>query len=231
MSLSGAGTQVVQKSNSTAALLSTDLPRELTWPVRTWETQMRLSELCSICAGLAAIVCAQVVCASDEAPFVRAELQRFTASVASVDTAERKVALVGPAGEHEVFVVGPDVRNLDQIKVGDRVILSYYEALVAEIKPPGTPAEGTQSSSDAQVAPLGARPAASADRILKTTVKIASIDTSSNTVTFTREDGITRTIAVADPKARKFMHGLKTGDSVEITYREATAVSVQPVQR
>jgi hypothetical protein len=50
-------------------------------------------------------------------------------------------------------------------------------------------------------------------------------------VTFKKADGITRTVAVEDPEARKFIRTLKPGDPVEIRYSEAVAVSVKPYQR
>jgi hypothetical protein len=42
-------------------------------------------------------------------------------------------------------------------------------------------------------------------------------------VTFRRPDGFVRTLAVEDPNARRFIHDLRQGDKVEVTYIEALA--------
>jgi hypothetical protein len=59
-------------------------------------------------------------------------------------------------------------------------------------------------------------------------VTIESVDTSFDTVTFRRPDGLVRTVAIQSPEGRKFIRTLKPGDEVEITYTEAVAVEVVP---
>jgi hypothetical protein len=54
------------------------------------------------------------------------------------------------------------------------------------------------------------------------------VDTSFDTITFRRPDGIVRTAAIDGAKAREFVHGLKSGDEVQITYSEAVALDVRP---
>ena len=58
-----------------------------------------------------------------------------------------------------------------------------------------------------------------------------SVDTSLNTVSFRRPDGLTRVLAIEDPKAQAFIRQLKRGDRVKVTYMEAVAVSVRPIDR
>lgn len=77
----------------------------------------------------------------------------------------------------------------------------------------------------------GARPAGAVAEMLTTTVEIESVDTSMNTVTFRRPDGLVRVLPIEDPKAQAFIKELKRGDLVTVTYMEAVAVSVRPVDR
>jgi hypothetical protein len=63
---------------------------------------------------------------------------------------------------------------------------------------------------------------------ISTTVVVDSVDTSFDTITFRRPDGIMRTAAIDGAKAREFVHGLKRGDEVQITYSEAVALDVRP---
>ena len=60
---------------------------------------------------------------------VAARVAQITASVETVDSAKRTVTLKGPAGDTVTLAVGPDVRNFDQIRVGDLVAVRYLESL------------------------------------------------------------------------------------------------------
>jgi hypothetical protein len=64
--------------------------------------------------------------------------------------------------------------------------------------------------------------------VLRTTVEIEFVDTTFNTVTFKRSDGVSRTVAVQTPEGQKFIRGLRKGDRVEIAYTEAFAIEVKP---
>ncbi len=74
--------------------------------------------------------------------------------------------------------------------------------------------------------PLRARgnPGAVAARSTTLTVTIMAIDTEIPSVTFTGPGGNTRTIHVMHPEK---LVGVKVGDSVEITYAKALALSVE----
>ena len=152
------------------------------------------------------------------------EFQEFKAQVESVDAKSRTVVLKTPSGESEEFSVDPQVRNLDKVKPGDKVVLRYHVGVAAEIKPGGTGAKSVQEKVGAQKAPLGS----SFDHSISATVIIESVDTSFNTVTFKRADGKMRTVSVDSPKGQEFIRKLKKGDAVEITYTEAVAVSLEP---
>ena len=60
------------------------------------------------------------------------------ATVVSVDETTRNVTLAGPEGDNWTFTAGPEVRNFDQIKRGDRVIASYYAGFALGIGPKGS---------------------------------------------------------------------------------------------
>lgn len=179
----------------------------------------------SIALGMVAMA---AVALATEKPLTRSESVQLKATVESIDQATRTVVLKGESGEQVVVVAGPDVRNLAQVKAGDTVLLTYYIGVAATVKPKGTAVSAPVEGVEAERAGPGQKPGVSVGRTLVSTVKIDSVDTSFNTVTFTRADGVTRTVAVEDPDARKFIRKLKPGDAVEIAYSEATAVSVEP---
>jgi len=153
---------------------------------------------------------------------------QVTATVEAIDLANRLVTIRGPEGNAATLEVGPEVRNLPQVKVGDEVVVSYYAAMAAEFKKPGEGVKGVQEDVGAGRAEPGERPGGIVGRRVKATVIIESVDAKSNTVSFTGPHGMLRTIAVQDPDAQAFIKKLKKGDEVELTYTEAVAISVEP---
>jgi hypothetical protein len=178
-------------------------------------------------AAVAALILAACA-APPPKPAVRESLVQKTATVESIDQASRLVTIRTEDGYATTIKVSDAVKNLPQVKAGDKVTVSYYEALAAEVKKPGEGVEGVQADVSTVQAPPGSMPAAGAGVLMRTTVVIDSVDTQFNTVTFKRSDGLLRTVAVQTPQGQKFIKGLKKGDNVEVAYTEALAVEVKP---
>lgn len=66
-----------------------------------------------------------------------ANTQSITAKVAALDQKTRVITLTGPEGNSLTFEVGPDVKRLNEVKVGDAITLRYTEALVVDVVPTG----------------------------------------------------------------------------------------------
>jgi translation initiation factor IF-1 len=181
------------------------------------------------CAGVA-LLSGTVLSACQHqppAPVFKDEMLEMTATVEQVDLPNRMVVVRGENGVDSPVTVGADVRNLPQVQIGDRIVLTYYQGVAAEVKKPGTDVKHAEASAQLRALP-GQRPAGAAAYAITTTVQIESVDTSFDTVTFRRPDGFVRTLAVQDPNARRFIHGLRQGDKVEVTYTEAVAVQIRP---
>ena len=155
------------------------------------------------------------------------ETREAVATVEAIDVAERRVTLLTADGRRRTFVLGTDVRNLEQVEAGDQVVVRYKEALAAELKEPGTPSETGQVTATAVQAPLGAKPDTEVSRQVTTTIRIENVDPDGPTVSFAGPNGILRMIRVQDPDMQTFARTLKPGDEVDITYTEAIAVSVE----
>jgi translation initiation factor IF-1/Cu/Ag efflux protein CusF len=175
-------------------------------------------------ATLLAAACA----APPPQPMMRDSLVQKTATVESIDQASRLVTLRGEDGFARTVKVSNDVRNFPQIREGDKVVVSYYEAIAAEVKKPGEGVQGVEADVSAARADPGKMPAASSGVMLRTTVTIESVDKESNMVTFRNADGMLRTAEIQTPEGQKFIKGLKKGDQVEIVYTEAFAIEVKP---
>ena len=173
----------------------------------------------------------QTAGAAESKPYAQSATLEITATISSVDPQRRTIGLTGPDGEHQQFDVGPEVHNLNAIKPGDQVKITYHIGVVAEIKPPGTPAQAPSLAEHAQTGPASGKPSASASRTISTTVQIQSVDPATHTVTFKRADGTVDTLEVKDSKAQQRVSTLKPGDAVQMTYTEAMAVKVQPAMR
>ncbi len=165
-----------------------------------------------------------------ETAAARVSVSTLTATVKSVDMGTRTVTLVDKEGDEIAFQAGEEVRNLGQVKVGDKVTVEYYEGLLADLQtgpaaPPGAPIEETTA---VERAPLGARPAGGVGRAVRARVVIDFVDPLRNVVHFTGPLGRTHIVKVAKPEFRAMLKNLKAGDQVDLTYFEALVVSVTP---
>jgi hypothetical protein len=123
---------------------------------------------------------------------------------------------------------GPEVRNFDQIRVGDKLTVTYSVAIAAQVSPKGASPIPQQMALGAYRAAPGQRPAAGTDTTVLETVTIKSVDTKAHTVTFLRQDGTEDTADIRSEEGRKFIAGLHPGDQVDLAFNEAVAVSVTP---
>ncbi len=156
-------------------------------------------------------------------------ISAVTATVEAVDLATRMVTLVGPDGKSFVVQAGEQVRNLDQVKVGDKVTVEYYEGLLAEIAPAGaSPSEVKMTECHGQGgAWVSVRPARWARRSRQRWSSSMSTRIR-NVVHFKGPLGKTRIVKVMKPEFRTMLKNLKPGDQVALSYFEAMAVSVKP---
>src|SRR5262245_53623705 len=108
--------------------------------------EMRSKRFRRILPGLAATVCLAAAALAIQPPPARGaepkarevgELVKVQATVTAVNLKDRLVTLKGPQRELTVQV-DPSVKNLEKVKVGDKVVVGYYESLALAIKEPGT---------------------------------------------------------------------------------------------
>ncbi len=152
---------------------------------------------------------------------------RITAAVESIDAAARTVTLKGPSGQPVTLAVGPEVKNFDQIKVGDMVVARYLESLTLELKKGGTAIRSRTERETGAAAKPGARPAATAGRQVTVVADVTAVDAKKRVVTL-RGPQRTVELKLRDPEQIKL---IKVGDQVEATYTEAVALSVEPVRK
>jgi hypothetical protein len=184
---------------------------------------VQMSRMPLVVAALGLLFGCQTTSSSKPAKVER--VAETSATVTAIDLPARLVTLQGSNGKLFTVEAGDQVRNLPQLQVGDRVVVSYYEALAAELAKPGQQAT---VSAEVTRAPLGAKPGAGMTQELTDTVRIDALDLPTHTVSFTDSGGHSQTITVRDPKMQDFLRTLKVGDKVAITYTEAVAIAVKP---
>jgi hypothetical protein len=157
-----------------------------------------------------------------------AKLREETLTVESVDMANRLVTLQGPEGKMVTVMADARVKNLDQVKKGDKVHVGYYEAMAVELVAPGAATSQPAVKTAKASAEKGAKPAGGVARQTSTTVQILSVDPYKKAISFRDADGRWREVSMAKPELQHYLTDLKEGDTVQVTYTEALAVSVEP---
>jgi Cu/Ag efflux protein CusF len=149
-----------------------------------------------------------------------------TATVKGIDWKTRKVTLLGEDGKPYSFVASPQVRNLEQVNVGDTVKVKYTESLAVAVRRNDGSVPTASAAGAVERAKLGEKPGGTAVSVVEVSATIVAIDRTSNRVTLVGPEGNYRVLQVKDPKN---LEGVQVGDMVHATYTESVGISVEPV--
>jgi hypothetical protein len=165
---------------------------------------------------------AAVVSEPGKATAVRAA--EISAQVVGIEKETRTVTLKGPKGKVVDVVAGDEVRNFDQINLGDFVVVRYAQALTLELRK--TKAAGgdiTVHEEGARAQP-GEKPGVAGARQVHAIADVIGVDPQKSTITLKGPRGNVVTLNVQNPDQFKVV---KKGDQVDVTYTEAVALSVE----
>jgi len=152
----------------------------------------------------------------------------ISAQVVAIDKAARMVTLKGPQGNAVDIVAGDEVKNFDQIKLGDFVVARYLQAMTLELRKTKVKAGEPTVSEAAVRAKPGERPAAAGAREVTAIADVIGVDPKKSTITLKGPRGNVVTLDVQNPDQFKVV---KKGDQVQVTYTEALALSVEPAPK
>jgi ribosomal protein L6P/L9E len=144
------------------------------------------------------------------------------ATVVAIDPATRTVTLKDKNGRVEKLEAGEEVRNFDQLKVGDVVTTEYREARSLSLRK----TSGPRSATERQIvhpAAAGTEPGGTISREVTVVGDVVAVDAKGTHVTIKGPQG-TMDVLV-DPEQLK---NIRQGDQVEIVHTEAVAISVTP---
>jgi len=149
------------------------------------------------------------------------------AKVVDVNAATRILTLQREDGRLVLLLAGDEVRNFDQIDVGDQLRVRYEESLTATRMSSLTEAGATIGGVAAAVAEKGEKPGAGIGVLMSMMVKIESLDPKNDIVVFSLDTSELIAHRVETPEGRAFVKGLKLGDVVQLDYAEGLAISVE----
>jgi len=147
-----------------------------------------------------------------------------TLSVEAIDQAGRTIVLKDAKGEQSKFVVGDQVKNFAQIKVGDLVVISYSQELLMTLRKGGGQLRERIDSGQQGTAAPGQMPGAFASKEVAFIADVQRVDRKKGTVTLR---GALRTVTLKIKDAKQ-LEMISKGDQVEGVFSEAMAVAVVP---
>jgi hypothetical protein len=151
------------------------------------------------------------------------------ATVKAIDLPSRMVTLVGPQGNTVSLRVGDEVRNLPQVRPGNKVFVRYHGSVTYVLSPRGAKLpDDSLAVAGARAAP-GQMPAGGVSSKLVMTETVIGVDQPSHSLQVVNPSGgMIRTVAVTTPEGQQNMRMIKVGDTITAIVSEAVAIAVEP---
>ena len=151
------------------------------------------------------------------------QLPTQTVTLSGTDeTIVHVVNIKTPDGKFQTIDLPPAAKRFDELKVGDKVSITYNNTVSARLKQPGEPQVNT--ATGATTAGQGERLGGTASQERTMTATITAIDKSAPSITFTGPNGWKYSRRVVDPTV---LDKVKVGDQVDITWDTNVTVAVQ----
>jgi len=146
----------------------------------------------------------------------------LSGTVATIDFTKRMVNIKKADGSFETVDVPAGAKRFDELKVGDKVSITFNNNVSARLKPPGEAPVDTQTGTT--TAGQGERPGGTAAVQRTMTATIDAIDKSTSSITFVGPNGWKYSRHIVDPTV---LDKIKVGDKVDITWNTDVTVAVQ----
>lgn len=150
------------------------------------------------------------------------EVAELTAKVKKVDKATRKVTLLEADGSTSEVVLGPEVKNFDQIAAGDQVKLRVANRLVVFVDSTGAMTD--TAAGALTTARKGDKPGVAGAKTVQRIGKLVGVDHDKRTATVQFADGVNKTFKVRDDID---LANQQIGMHVVFQLTEMVAVNVQ----
>ena len=146
-----------------------------------------------------------------------------TATVEKINRSTREVTLRRQDGSQVAIVAGQEVRNFDQIRVGDIVETEVIEAVAVVVEPAFTQVRERRDEISGYRALPGEKPGAKTTRTVEVVATVQAIDRTTRMVTV-RGALQSVTLKVANDVD---LSKIKVGDNVRAVYIESISIQVR----
>lgn len=156
----------------------------------------------------------------------RTNVMEIEAVVTAVNLKTREVTLEGPTGKVVTIHAQEKLVKLEDVGVGDRLIVTYIEAIEGEIREPTEEelAEPWVVLENVLVSDDGAHPGIADTQMIRAVVTIEGLNRELGTVTIKDSRGIVHVIAGVEPEK---MEGVTLGQTAVVVYAQALALSFE----
>lgn len=149
--------------------------------------------------------------------------QLYEGIVTKIDKKTRTIYFKNNEGESK-FVAGPEIKNFDQIKKGDRLNVTYELAVAIELIK--TKSDGIRSkveTSKETASKPGEKPARTISNTTTIIADIIAVDRTKNLVSVKGPSGKVTVVTVKNPT---LMADVSVGEQVKVIYYDAMAASI-----
>jgi hypothetical protein len=143
--------------------------------------------------------------------------------IVMVDRAKKLVTLEGADGR-KVTILVENPYNLKAAKVGDPVVIHFYEVVSIRKKKHGENVPTASIKEGISTAHPGGVPGAVVEQKVKLLLTVEAIDLDNGTVTLKAPDGSDEKVKAKNPRNLK---RLKVGDELVVTVERAVGISIE----
>ncbi|MDJ0816410.1 MAG: hypothetical protein QNJ58_09405 [Desulfobacterales bacterium] len=152
------------------------------------------------------------------------EIVEVVATVVAIDRVDRHVTLRAPDGSFHTIEVDHAARNFDQVEIGDKVRVEFYESVALYLGQKGEKPE-TKAGLVVARSAKGEKPAGVAMETIDVAATVVKIDRENRKVTLKGPHG--KMVNLRVDESVKGFDNLKEGDSIHARHTEAIAIVVE----
>jgi hypothetical protein len=176
-----------------------------------------------ICAAILAMASTAAMSEDVKLPNVEViEAMTGGATVTAVDKAKRTFTVAGQKGKTHTFTAGAEMQNFDQIKVGDKIDVSYVEEASVSVNKSGLAPVIEEKGTIAR-ADKGGRPGMIITKSVEAVGVITAIDHKTRSVTIKGPRG-NELVTTAKAGIQGF-ENVKKGDNVELKHKQTLTIA------
>ena len=156
----------------------------------------------------------------------RAVAMEAEAEITAIDLKTRQVTLRGPGGNTFTLQSQDKAIALEDVKVGDSVVVTYIAAMESELRAPTAEeiAAPWVELDEEAVSEDATHPGIADMRIIRAVVTVEGMNRVSGTVTVKDSRGMVHIIGAVEPEK---MEGVKIGETAVIVFAEAIALTLK----